>query len=107
MQLKALIQGLAAVWLLLFVASFVSVQLTDSDSDAPQAGLARVAAFLTWQLIAFVVAALAAIATRYAVARGAEHVKMIGYVPLTMSVFLVVSFIALMVFRTFISPLFG
>ena len=104
MQLKALIQALGVLWLVLFVASFVSVQL--SDSDAPQAGLARIAAFLTWQAIAFVVAALAALATRYAVARGAAGVKMIGYVPLALSVFLVVSFIALIGFRTFVSPLF-
>ena len=77
-----------------------------SDSDAPQAGLARIAAFLTWQVIAFVVAVLTAFTTRYAVARGVVGIRMIGYVPLALSVFLVASFIALIGFRTFVSPLF-
>lgn len=104
MQLKPVIQGLAAVWLAVFVISFLTLAL--SDADDPQSGPARVAAFLTWQLIAFVVATLAAFATRYAVARGVERVKVMGYVPLALSVFLVASFIALMGFRVFIAPMF-
>ena len=105
MPFKAVIQGLAAVWLVLFVVSFLSLQTTDTDGVA-QAGLARVAVFLTWQVIAFVVAMLGAVATRYAVPRGVERVKAFGYVPLALSVFLVVSFIALMAFRIWVAPLF-
>jgi hypothetical protein len=105
MHFKPVIQGLAAVWLVLFVASFVSLQVVGSDGG-PQSGLARVAAFLTWQLIAFVVATLAAFATRYAVARGIERVKIVGYLPLTLSVFLVASFVALIGFRFYVAPLF-
>ena len=105
MPLKPVIQGLAAVWLVLFVFSFVSLQATETDGGA-QSGLARVAVFLTWQVIAFVVAMLGAFATRYAVTRGVERVKALGYVPLALSVFLVVSFIALMAFRIWIAPLF-
>ena len=105
MQLRALIQGIAIVWLLLFVFSFTSLQTTEPDG-APQSGLARVAVFLTWQVIAFVVAMIGAFTARYAVARGSERVKAIGYVPLALSVFLVVSFIALMGFRIFILPFF-
>jgi hypothetical protein len=82
MPLKPLIQALAVVWLLLF------------------------AAFLTWQLIAFVVAAGVALATRQAVARGVEGIKVIGYGPLALSVFLIGSFIALMAFQIFVMPLF-
>ena len=105
MHLKPVIQVLAAVWLVLFIASFVSLQIAGADGG-PQSGLARVAAFLTWQLIAFVVATLAAFATRYAVARGIERVKIVGYLPLGLSVFLVTSFVALIGFRFYVAPLF-
>ena len=100
MPLKPVIQGLAAVWLVLFLASFVPLQ------TAEQSELARMAAFLTWQVIAFVVAILGALTARYAVARGVERVKALGYVPLALSVFLVGSFIALMAFRLWVAPLF-
>ena len=49
---------------------------------------------------------LGAFATRYAVPRGVERVKVVGYVPLALSVFLVASFIALMAFRVYVAPLF-
>jgi hypothetical protein len=105
MHFKRVIQGLAAVWLVLFVASFVSLQFAGSDGG-PQSGLARVVSFLTWQLIAFVVATCGAFTTRYAVARGVERVKIVGYVPLALSVLLVASFVALIGFRFFVAPLF-
>ena len=105
MPFKPVILGLAAVWLVLFVISFVSLQTTATDGG-PQSGLARVAVFLTWQVIAFVVAMLGALTTRYAVTRGIERIKALGYVPLALSVFLVVSFIALMAFRIWVQPLF-
>jgi hypothetical protein len=105
MQYKALIQALGVVWLLLFVASFVSLRLMEPDGSL-ESGLERVVTFLTWQVIAFVVAAAAAFATRVAVARGVERVKAVGYLPLVLSVFLVVSFIAIMGFRFFVAPLF-
>ena len=97
--------GLAAVWLVLFVASFVSLQTTGTDGG-PQSGLARTAVFLTWQVAAFVVAMLGAFTTRYAVSRGAQRVKAFGYVPLALSVFLVASFVALVALRIWILPLF-
>jgi hypothetical protein len=103
MPLKPLIQALAVVWLLLFSASFLSLQATEG---VPQSGPARIATFLTWQLIAFVVAAGAAFATRQAVARGVERIKVIGYGPLALSVFLIASFVALMALQVFVMPLF-
>jgi hypothetical protein len=105
MQLKPIIQGLAVVWLVLFAASFVSLETMESDGSERNQ-LARVATFLTWQVIAFVVAVAGAFTTRYAVARGAERVKLFGYVPLALSVFLVAAFIALMAFRFYVAPLF-
>lgn len=100
MPLKPVIQALAAVWLVLFLASFLTLQ------GAEQSGLARVSMFLTWQVGAFVVAIFGAVTARYAIARGVERVKALGYVPLALSVFLVASFIALMAFRIWIAPLF-
>jgi hypothetical protein len=105
MRIRPVILGLAAVWLVLFVASFVSLQTTGTDAGA-QCGLARTAVFLTWQVAAFVVAILGAFTTRYAVTRGAERVKAFGYVPLALSVFLVASFVALVAFRIWVMPLF-
>ena len=104
MQLKPIIQGLAVVWLLLFVVSFVTLQFTAADDST--GGLNRVVSFLTWQAAAFVVAMIGAFAARYAAQRGVEGVTLFGYVPLALSVFLVASFIALMGFRFFVAPLF-
>jgi hypothetical protein len=103
--IRSVIQGLAAVWLVLFAVSFLSLQTTETDGG-PQSGLARVVAFLTWQLIAFVVAVLGAVATRYALSRGVGRVRLFGYLPLALSVFLVASFVALMGFRFYVAPLF-
>jgi hypothetical protein len=105
MQLKPIIQGIAAVWLLLFIVSFATLQI-DSDDSATGA-LNRVVQFLTWQAAAFIVAVIGATATRYAVQRGAQGVKLVGYVPLALSVFLVGSFVALMGFRFYVVPLFA
>lgn len=105
MQLKPIIQGLAVVWVLLFVASFISMQTVADDGRAVSA-LNRVVAFLTWQAAAFIVATIGAFATRYAAQRGVEGIKLFGYGPLALSVFLVASFIALMGFRFYVMPLF-
>lgn len=104
MQLKAVIQGLAVVWLLLFLVSFVALQLAAAD-DSFAGGLNRVVAFLTWQGLALVVAAIGAFAARYALERGVANVKLLGYGPLAVSVFLVGSFVAIMAYRFFVAPL--
>jgi hypothetical protein len=105
MQLKPIIQGLAVVWLLLFVVSFVAMQATAAD-DSETSGIARVAAFLTWQAAAFIVAVLGALTTRFALQRGVAGIKLVGYLPLALSVFLVALFIALTGFRVFVAPLY-
>jgi len=105
MQLKPIVQGLAVVWLLLFVVSFIAQQTAASDGGA-SSGLNRVVAFLTWQTAAFIVAVLGALATRFALQRGVAGIKLVGYLPLALSVFLVASFIALMGFRVYVAPLF-
>jgi hypothetical protein len=103
--LKRIIQALAVIWLLLFAASFVVLQLGDEPAGATSR-IARVAEFLTWQAVAFVAASIGAFTARYAAARGVERVKLIGYVPLALSVFLVASFIALIGFQFYVAPLF-
>ncbi len=106
MQLKPVIQGLAAVWLLLFVVSFVSLQVGGEAEQTTTSSLNRVVQFLTWQTAAFVVAVLGASATRYEAQRGTVGIKMLGYLPLALSVFFVGSFVALMGFRFFVLPMF-
>ena len=105
MQLKPIVQGLAVVWLILFAVSFISLRTTEIDGSATR-DLNRVVTFLTWQTAAFVVAAFGALATRFALQRGAVGVKLVGYLPLAMSVFLVASFVALVALRFFVMPLF-
>ncbi len=105
MQLKPIVQGLAAVWLVLFLVSFVSLQTADTEGDATGT-LGRVAAFLTWQAIAFGVAVLGAVTAWFALQRGTTGVKLIGYVPLALSVFLIASFVALTAFRFYVVPIF-
>ena len=105
MPLKPIVQGLAAVWLVLFVVSFVALRTTEAD-DGTTGNLNRVVVFLTWQTAAFVVAAFGALATRLALQRGTAGIKVVGYLPLALNVFLVVSFIALLGFRFFVAPLF-
>lgn len=104
MHLKPVIQGLAAIWLVLFLVSFVSLEAGEAGDDFA-AGLRRVATFLTWQVLAFVVAAGGAFTTRLAVERGAERVKLFGYLPLAVSVFLVASFILILAYRFYVAPL--
>jgi hypothetical protein len=104
-QLKPIVQGLAAVWLLLFLASFVVLQITPSDGSYTGT-LNRVAQFLTWQVLALGVAAVGALAARVANQRGVAGVKAFGYWPLGLSVFLVASFIAIVAFRVMVLPLF-
>ena len=106
MQLKPIVQGLAAVWLVLFVASFIALRVADTEDDT-SGGLGRVVVFLTWQLLAFAVGVGGALATRFAVARGTQKIKLVGYVPLAVSVFLLASFIAMVAFRFYVAPLLG
>jgi hypothetical protein len=105
MQLKTIIQGIAVVWLLVVVMSFFSLQVTETENSATS-GLARVVSFLTWQAIALMVAVVGALTARFALQRGVEGIRLLGYLPLAFSVFLVASFVALIGFRFYVAPLF-
>ena len=104
MHLKPIIQGLAAIWLVVFAVSFLSLRGAESGDDFAS-GVNRVAAFLTWQVVAFAVAAAGALATRRAVAHDTPNVKLVGYAPLAVSVFLIASFVAIMAVRFLLVPL--
>jgi hypothetical protein len=104
MQLKPIIQGLAAIWLVVFAVSFLSLRGGESDGDLASE-LNRVVGFLTWQVGAIAVAAAGTLATRHAVARGTPNVKLIGYAPLAISVFLIAAFVAIMAVRFLLVPL--
>jgi hypothetical protein len=103
MQLKPIVQGLAAVWLLLFLASFVVLQVTPSGGGYGGT-LSRIANFLTWQVLALGVAAIGAFTARVAIQRGVEGIKAFGYWPLGLSVFLVASFVVIVAIRMFVFP---
>ena len=62
MQTKFLAYGLVALWLVLFVTSFVVVRAVGPEDDDYVRRLSRIASFLTWQLAALVVAAVSAFA---------------------------------------------
>ena len=105
MQLKPVVQGLAAVWLLLFLASFVVLQVAPSDGGYA-ATLNRIAQFLTWQVLALGVAVVAAFAARVAGQRGAQGVKPLGFWPLAFSVFILAAFVLIVAFRVFVFGMF-
>jgi hypothetical protein len=106
MQLKPIIQGLAAIWVVVFAVSFLSLRGGEVDEDFASL-LSRVAAFLTWQVAAFGVAAVGTLTTRHAVARGTRNVKVFGYTPLAISVFVIASFVVVLAARFVLVPAFS
>jgi hypothetical protein len=104
MQLKPIIQGLAAIWLVAFAVAFMSLRGGESDDDLASE-LRRVVGFLTWQVVAFAVAAAGALATRRAAARDMPSVKLAGYAPLAVSVFVIALFVAIIAVRFYLWPL--
>ena len=105
MQSKHLVLGFAGVWLVLFVASFIAVRAIAPDDDDLARRLSGIASFLTWQLIALVVAVCSAFVTQRVAARGTDGVKLVGYTPLASSVFVLVSFIGIVAYRVYVRPL--
>ena len=104
MPLKPIIQGLAAIWLVAFAVSFMSLRGADPDEELA-GSLSRIVVFLTWQVIAFAIAAAGTLTARHAVARGHLNVKLIGYTPLAVSVFVIAAFVAVMAIRFLLVPM--
>ena len=106
MQLKPIIQALAVVWLVLFVASFVvaangGVRRRRHERARARRRVPDLAGDRVRRRGARRVRD--ALRGRRAASRASSS---IGYVPLALSVFLVASFIALMGFRFYVAPLF-
>jgi hypothetical protein len=78
--------AIGAIWLALFVVSFPVLHFTEPSGAGLARGLNRVAAFLTWQGLALVWAAVAAAVARTAGNRGVADMKRLGYAPLATSV---------------------
>ncbi len=105
MQSKVVVYACAAVWLVLFATSFVVARAVAPEDDDFARRLSRLAAFLTWQLGALVVATLAAFVAHRAAARGGAQVKLAGYVPIAVSLFVIVAFIGIVAYRVWVQPL--
>lgn len=105
MQSKFVLYGFAAVWLVLFVTSFIVVRAVAPEDDDFARRLTRIASFLTWQLGALVVAAISAFFAQRAAARGVAGVRFPGYAPFAMSVFVLVAFIGIVAYRLWLQPL--
>ncbi len=105
MQSKSVVYAFAAVWLVLFATSFVVVRAVGPEDDDFARRLSRIASFLTWQLAALVVAALSAFYTQRVTARGAEGLRLPGYGPFAISLFVLTAFIGIVAYRLWVQPL--
>ena len=105
MQSKSVVYGFAAVWLVLFATSFIVVRAVAPEDDDFSRRLSRIASFLTWQLGALVAAMISAFFTQRAAARGIEGLRLPGYVPFAMSIFVLVAFTGIVAYRVWLQPL--
>jgi hypothetical protein len=104
MQAKQIVYALAAVWLVLFIASFVALRLVEDAGTETAQILNRVATFLTWQSASLTAAGVLAFVTYRAAARGVAKVKLPGYAPLALNAFVVSVFIAIVAYRVLVAP---
>lgn len=101
-----IVRAIAAVWLVLFVLSFVMLQATEPTGDGFARGLNRIANFMTWQGAALIVAALGALNTRRVAAQVSQPTRLMGYAPLAVSVFIVATLVAIIAYRVLLRPMF-
>lgn len=101
------VRALAALWLALFVTSFVALQVTAPEGEGFTRGLNRLAAFLTWQGAALVVAVAGALVLRSAALAVRERWRLVGFAPLVVSVVVVAAVVAIIAFRVLVQPSFG
>jgi hypothetical protein len=103
---RNVVYALAGIWGVLMIVS-LSVSLGGESDDRGSGGLARMASFMSWQVGAFVVAIVSAAFTRVASGRGAAGIKLAGYLPLVMSVFIVGALVVIIAFRVLVQPAFA
>lgn len=107
MNPRAVVNALGVLWLVLIAMSVALSLDAAADGDGFTRGLNRIASFLTWQGAALVVAAVSAALTRFAAERGVERIKLIGYLPLATSVFIVGALVVMIAFRVLVQPAFA
>lgn len=107
MHWRQLVLGIGVVWLALFVVSFPVLHLTEPTGAGLARGLNRIAAFLMWQGVAFVVAIAGAVVARAAAGRGIANVKLFGYAPLAASVITILLTLGIIGFHYVIRPAFA
>jgi hypothetical protein len=107
MNPRNVVYVLTAVWTVLMATSLVLSLGAEAEGDGFTRGLNRIVSFLTWQACAFVVAVIAAALTRAAAARGVERIKLAGYLPLAVSVFIVGALVLMIAFRVLVRPAFA
>jgi hypothetical protein len=105
MQSKSVVYAFAAVWLVLFVTSFVVVRAVAPEDDDQLRRLSRLASFLSWQLAALFVAAISAFIAQRAAARGSEGFRLPCYGPFALSLFVIVAFVGIIAYRVWLQPL--
>src|SRR5690606_38209874 len=98
------VRALAALWLALFITSFVALQVTAPEGQGVTRGLNRLAAFLTWQGVALIVAVAAALVLRGAPTAVRERWRLLGFGPLVVSVVVVAAVVAIIAFRVLVQP---
>jgi len=101
---RQIVLGIGVVWLALFVASFPVLHLTAPTGAGLARGLNRIAAFLTWQGVALVLAIAAAFVARTAHGRGVASIKLLGYTPLAASVGTILLMLAIIGFHYVLRP---
>ena len=106
MSVRAIVHALAVVWAALMLVSLVS-SLGGESGDGAEHGLARLASFLAWQVSGLVIAIAAAALTRAAAARRLGEIKLAGYVPLVVSLFVVGAVVLMIAFRVLVQPAFA
>jgi hypothetical protein len=88
----------------LFAVSLLAVAVVPENDDYTRR-LGRIASFLSWQLGALIVASVSAFLTQRAAARGIEGLRLPGYAPFAMSLFVIVSFVGIVAYRVWLQPL--
>ena len=104
---RQVVLGIGVAWLALFLASFPVLHLTEPTGEGLARGLNRIAAFLTWQAVALVLAIAAAFVARAAHGRGVASVKLLGYTPLAASVGTILLMLAIIGLNYVLRPAFA
>lgn len=86
---------LVVVWALAFAGSFLHYQLAAPTGDGFTRGFNRIAIFLGWQAISFLLAIITMLVARREEEEMTTVLSVIGHVPMVVSGVLLIAFVAL------------